>query len=180
MSRNDKERLGQEFGTENPLHVLIITMSDRAYAGNYEDKSGPAIRDTLEAYFADSPITADLRCVILSDERAELERKLIDARDGDVNLVITTGGTGVGPRDVTPEAVLSVADKVIPGIMEAIRAKYGVEKPRATLSRTVAAVMRNTVVYALPGSPPGVSEYMTEILKTLDHVLCVVNGLDEH
>lgn len=180
MGQYDQDRLATRFTKENPLQVLIATMSDRAYAGDYEDEGGPAIRESIEEYFANTSISVTVRCVILPDEKPELERRLIDARDSDTDLVITTGGTGVGPRDITPDVILSLADKVIPGIMEAIRAKYGVDKPLATLSRTVAAVMGKTLIYALPGSPKGVAEYMPEILKTIDHVLCVIRGLDEH
>ena len=94
--------------------------------------------------------------------------------------MFTTGGTGVGPRDVTPDVVAALADKTIPGIMDAIRIKYGAAKPNALLSRSVAAVIRSTLVYTLPGSVRAVEEYMDEILKTLEHLIFTLHGLDLH
>jgi len=94
--------------------------------------------------------------------------------------VITTGGTGVGPRDITPETVAGVFEKIIPGIMENIRMKFGQAKPNALLSRSVAAVGGQTQCYALPGSVRAVDEYMGEILKTLEHVIYMLHGLDVH
>jgi molybdopterin biosynthesis enzyme MoaB len=95
-------------------------------------------------------------------------------------LVITTVGTGVGPREITPEVVTSLADKLIPGTMEHIRLTPGAQKPNALLSRSVAAVMGQTLVYTLPGSVKAVDEYMGEIVKTLDHLVFTLHGLDTH
>jgi molybdenum cofactor synthesis domain-containing protein len=95
-------------------------------------------------------------------------------------LVITTGGTGVGPRDITPEVVKELLDKEIPGIMEMIRMKYGAEKPNALLSRGVAGLMGNAFVYTLPGSVKAVNEYMSEITKTLKHLYLMRMGIDSH
>jgi len=94
--------------------------------------------------------------------------------------MITTGGTGIGQRDITVETVKPLLDKEIPGIMEAIRIKYGSQKPNALLSRGVAGLMNNTLVYTLPGSVKAVNEYMTEILKTLEHLIYMREGLDAH
>jgi molybdopterin adenylyltransferase len=105
---------------------------------------------------------------------------LQDAIKNNIDFVITTGGTGISPRDITVESVKSLIDKEIPGIMEMIRVKYGADKPNALLSRGVAGLTGNTFVYTLPGSVKGVSEYMTEILKTNDHLVYMLNGLDAH
>ena len=94
--------------------------------------------------------------------------------------MITTGGTGIGPRDFTPDVVQSMLDKEIPGLMELIRMKYGQEKPAALLSRSVAGVMGKSLVFTLPGSVRAVSEYMSEILRSLNHMIFMLNGIDLH
>jgi molybdenum cofactor synthesis domain-containing protein len=172
--------LAAHFTAARPLRALVITMSDRAAAGVYEDKSGPKLREHVEQFFAAGRIPLAVESALLPDDAAGLRDRLTAARDSGVHVVFTTGGTGVGPRDNTPEVVLAIADKVIPGIMELIRLKYGADKPCALISRSVAAVMKRTVVYAIPGSSKAVDEYMTEILKSIEHVLCTVHGLDAH
>ena len=97
-----------------------------------------------------------------------------------MDAVFTTGGTGIGPRDITPDVIETMADRLIPGIMEHIRIQFGAEKPNALLSRSIAAVMGQTLVYALPGSVRAVSEYMGEILKTFEHALLMIHGIDAH
>ena len=89
------------------------------------------------------------------------------------NIIITTGGTGIGPRDITVETVTPMLTKEIPGIMEYIRIRYGTEKPNALLSRGVAGIIGKSLIYTLPGSVRAVEEYMTEILKTLKHLYAV-------
>lgn len=180
MGQRDLDRLAAQFGETNPLHIHIITMSDRAFKGEYQDKGGPAIRDALEAFFLQTGIGVNITNAILPDEAPQLKAALRDARDSDIHAVFTTGGTGISPRDITPDVVLRMADTTIPGIMEVIRVKYGMDNPKAALSRTVAAVMGQTLVYSIPGSPKGVVEYMEEILKTFDHLLCVLHGVVEH
>ncbi|HIA47434.1 MAG TPA: MogA/MoaB family molybdenum cofactor biosynthesis protein [Candidatus Hydrogenedentes bacterium] len=180
MGQHDIAWLAKHFSPENPLRIEIITMSDRADAGDYEDEGGPAIRNALDAFFENTGIGYTLSLRILPDEEYQLEQALSRTRYDDTHAVFITGGTGIGPRDITPEVVLKLADKTIPGIMEIIRVKYGLENPLAALSHTVAAVLGSTLVFALPGSPKGVAEYMREILKTFDHLLCVLHGIDEH
>jgi molybdopterin adenylyltransferase len=94
--------------------------------------------------------------------------------------VVTTGGTGIGPRDITPDVVMALADRLVPGVMEAIRVKFGAEHPGALLSRGVVAVRGRTLIYTLPGSVRAVEEYLGEILQTLEHALCMLHGLDTH
>jgi len=162
------------------IRFRIITLSDRASRGEYEDRSGPRIRELLEDFLEGKRWRPEIEAAILPDDAAQLEAGLADAREAGVDVVFTTGGTGVGPRDVTPEVVTSLADKIIPGIMEHIRAKCAERNPNALLSRGVAAVMGKTLVYALPGSLRAVEEYMAEILKTLEHLVFTVRGMERH
>jgi molybdenum cofactor synthesis domain-containing protein len=166
--------------TPKVYKINIITLSDRASKGIYEDRSGPAIIEMVEAYFTESAERFEIEHTIIPDDPYALETLLWKAEDEKADVVITTGGTGIGPRDFTPEVVQSLLDKEIPGIMEMIRMKYGAEKPNALLSRGIAGVMGETLVYALPGSVKAVKEYMSEILKTLLHLTYMLNGIDAH
>lgn len=161
------------------IEVLIITLSDRAFKGEYSDLSGPAIRQMLDNYLASVSWDNQIDQVIIPDDPAILSDKLAEA--GKIyNIIITTGGTGIGPRDITVDTVKPLLDKEIPGIMESIRIKYGTEKPNALLSRGVAGIMGKSVIYTLPGSVKAVEEYMVEILKTLKHLIYMQYGIDTH
>ncbi len=163
-----------------PLRFLILTLSDRASAGEYEDRSGPKIDELLQTWLADKRWHAQIETKILPDDAGRLRENLTAAVGDGVDVVITTGGTGIGARDITPEAVADVCEKLIPGIMENIRVKFGSAKPNALLSRSVAGVAGKTQIYALPGSVRAVTEYMGEILKTLEHTVFMLHGLDVH
>ena len=163
-----------------PLRIRIITLSDRASRGDYADRSGPRIRELLNAFFAGKRWHPELSSVVLPDDAGRLREELRAAIQDGADLIFTTGGTGVGPRDITPETILSVAEKQVPGIMEHIRAKFGAAKPAALLSRSVAAVAGTTQLYALPGSVRAVDEYMGEILKTVEHMIYMLHALDLH
>jgi molybdenum cofactor synthesis domain-containing protein len=158
----------------------VITLSDRASSGAYEDLSGPRVLQFLQDYFRDHHLNLDAEHTIIPDDPAALIALLERGKQQQVDVLITTGGTGVGPRDITPEVVEPMLDKEIPGIMEAIRLKYGAEKPNALLSRGIAGVMDNTLVYTLPGSVKAVNEYMEEIQKTLHHLILMLHGIDSH
>jgi len=160
--------------------INVITLSDRAFKGIYEDRSGPRIIELAEAYLEKKGERFEIEHTIIPDDPDSLLVLLEKAKEEKVDVVFTTGGTGIGPRDFTPEVVNSLLDKEIPGIMEMIRMKYGIEKPNAYLSRGVAGVMGETLVYALPGSVKAVNEYMTEILKTLMHLFYMLHGIDAH
>jgi len=160
--------------------VNVITLSDRAFKGEYEDLSGPRIIEIVEAYLGKSNNPVEIEHTIIPDDPEALRALLERAEDNFVDVVFTTGGTGVGPRDYTPDVVKVLLDKEIPGIMEAIRLKYGLEKPNALLSRGVAGLMGQTFVYTLPGSVKAVNEYMAEILKTFKHLVYMLHGLDAH
>ena len=95
-------------------------------------------------------------------------------------IIITTGGTGIGPRDFTPDVVKPLLDKEIPGIMDYIRLKYGAEKPNALLSRSIAGVSGKSLIFVLPGSFKAVKEYMSEILPMLNHLFAMMSGIDSH
>lgn len=166
--------------TPRPFRALVITMSDRASRGEYEDVSGPKVEQMLAAFLEPKRWHGEVTRRLLPDDADALAAQLASARDSGVDVVVVTGGTGVGPRDVTPDVVRSLAAKEIPGIMEHIRLKYGAEKPRALLSRSVAAVMERTLLYAIPGSSRAAAEYMAEILKTLEHLVFMLHGLDVH
>jgi molybdopterin adenylyltransferase len=160
--------------------LLVITLSDRASRGIYEDKSGPRIVEISDEFFRKLDWTYQIKHEIIPDDEKSLYKLLKEAVNEHVDFVITTGGTGIGPRDITPEVVRSVIDKEIPGIMEMIRMKYGMEKPNALLSRSVAGVAGKTIIYALPGSVKAVNEYMSEITRSMKHTLYMLHGLDAH
>ena len=158
--------------------VKVITLSDRASAGEYEDRSGPRVVQLLEDYFSSQGWKAEIERVVIPDEATFLQHHISEAESCDV--IVTTGGTGIGPRDITVDVVKSLMSKEIPGIMELIRVKYGMEKPNALISRGVAGVIGNTLIYTLPGSVKAVEEYLAEITKTLRHTIFMLNGLDIH
>ena len=161
------------------INVLIVTLSDRAHAGEYSDLSGPRIREILAGFFREQNWSGDFRLTLIPDDAPLLEGILRGAGN-DYNVIFTTGGTGIGPRDITVETVRPLLSKEIPGIMEYIRVKYGSEKPNALLSRGVAGLLGDALIYTLPGSVKAVDEYMTEILKTLRHTLEMKSGIDKH
>lgn len=171
------------------LKILIITMSDRAAAGVYTDKSGEMARSMLTQFFDAKSSMARARVLwhweieqmILPDDAEQLRTHLNRALENKIDIIFTLGGTGIGARDITPEVVGAVCDKFLPSIMEHIRLKYGTEHPAALLSRSIAGIARqHTQIYTLPGSVRAVSEYLTEILQTLEHAIFMLHGIDRH
>ncbi len=160
--------------------VQVLTLSDRVSNGVYEDKSGPEVINLVKEFFESISWQHTIDYGVIPDDENMLRVHLEKAKDLNYDLLITTGGTGIGPRDITPDIVKQVMDKEIPGIMEMIRMKYGAEKPNALLSRGVAGLMGNTFVYTLPGSVKAVKEYMTEIVKTQKHLFLMRMGIDSH
>ena len=156
------------------MKALIVTLSDRAARGEYEDRSGPEIESLLRAAFEAIAVER----VLIGDEPAELRNQI--ERTAEFDVIITTGGTGIAPRDITPEVVNPMLDKEIPGIMEFIRTKHGERLPSALLSRSIAGVIGTTLIYTLPGSVKAVREYMEEIIKSLDHAVQTARGVDVH
>jgi molybdopterin adenylyltransferase len=161
------------------FEILIITLSDRAYRGEYEDLSGPRVKDKITEFFTSAGWIYNIKTALIADE-ADTLKGLIKEAGCVSNIIITTGGTGIGPRDITVEIVKPLLTKEIPGIMEFIRVKYGTEKPAALLSRGVAGIIGKSLIYTLPGSVRAVDEYMTEILKTLKHTIYMQYGVDKH
>lgn len=152
----------------------IITVSDRASQGIYEDKSGPAVRELLESagYTVKSAI-------IIPDEKNIIEKALLRECEQGVHLIFTTGGTGFAPTDVTPEATKAVIEKETPGIAEYMRQKSMEITPRGMLSRGVAGIRGKSLIINLPGSPKGAVENLGFILPHLQHGLDMLKGEKE-
>ncbi len=160
-----------------PFAASIITLSDRASSGIYEDKSGPAIERSLQEYFDERRFVLSLEREVLPDDREMLRVALKKRIEAGVYAVFTTGGTGLGPRDITPDVVRELNGKEIPGVMEMIRTKYGQRIPSALLSRSVAVLVDRTIIFTLPGSVQAVEEYMSEIIPLLEHAVVMVRGV---
>lgn len=153
--------------------VAIVTLSDKGYRGERIDESGPLIRELVEAagYKA-------VQLVLLPDEQEMIEKELICLCDNEqVDLILTTGGTGFSARDCTPEATLAVSTRNAPGIAEAMRYASLRITPRAMLSRGVSVLRGRTLIVNLPGSPKAVRENLEYILSTLPHGLEVLRGV---
>lgn len=149
----------------------VITVSDRSYRGERPDGGGPLVRQILE----EAGYTVD-GVVIVPDEQGEIEKALIAAAEADVALIVTTGGTGFAPRDVTPEATIAVCQKLTPGIPEAMRAASMAITPRGMLSRAVAGIRDRSLIVNLPGSPKAARENLEAVLPALDHGLTMLRG----
>src|SRR5690349_23253422 len=149
--------------------ALVLTISDTAAAGKRDDLSGPEAKRILtEAGFDVAGIE------VLPDERSKIESRLRKASEEDFRLVVTSGGTGLSPRDVTPEATLAVVDRHVPGIAELMRIESLKITPRAALSRAVAGIRRSTLIINLPGSVKGVRECLAAVRPILPHAVEVL------
>jgi len=154
------------------MRVSILTVSDSVAAGKYQDQSGPAVVARCRELGWKIVSTA-----VLADDRAAIESFLKEATESnDLDTVLTTGGTGVGPRDVTPEATVAVAERLIPGFAEHMRAEGRKMTERALLSRGVAAIRGKTIIVNLPGSPRGAVESLDAIAELLPHAIAVLHG----
>lgn len=149
----------------------VITCSDAAASGEREDRSGPAVRGIL----ARAGYTVD-RVEIVPDEVSAIAAAITTATADGVRLVVTTGGTGVAPRDVTPEATQSVCDRIVPGIGELMRSTSLRKAPMAALSRAQAATRGSALVVNLPGSVAGATENLEAILHVIPHALELLSG----
>lgn len=158
--------------SDAPLTAAVITLSDKGYQKQREDKSGPAIVERLRANGYEIVET-----LLLPDEPAMLQKELIRLSDQrQVNLILTTGGTGFSERDRTPEATLKVAERVAPGIAEALRAYSLQITPRAMLSRGASVIRKKTLIINLPGSEKAVSESMDYLMGKIEHGLHILKG----
>jgi molybdopterin adenylyltransferase len=152
------------------ITVAVLTLSDKSSKGEREDASGPMIREMLKG------IDAEVKYYdILPDEKEVIKEKLIEYCKL-VDLILTTGGTGLSPRDVTPEATIEVIERQIPGIAEAMRIEGLKKTRRAMLSRAVAGVRGKTLIINLPGSPKAVKENLEIILGILPHAIEKIKG----
>lgn len=163
-----------------PLRLHIVTLSDRASRGEYEDLSGPAIRQNLEAFLHGKRYRVEINRTLLPDDANRLREEVLGACAAGAAAVFLTGGTGIGPRDVTPDALQPLLDKQIPGIMEYVRMKHADRNPAALLSRAIAGLRDQTLIFSLPGSPQAVAEYMEAINAVLLHALFMIRGIDAH
>jgi molybdenum cofactor synthesis domain-containing protein len=161
------------------FRIFILTLSNRASKGIYDDKSGPRVKELISDFLSTKKIRYIVDNEIIPDNAVML-RSIVREKSFLSDIIITTGGTGIGPDDITIEVVKSMLDKEIPGIMEFIRLKYGADYPQALLSRSVAGIMGNSLVFTLPGSLKAVNEYMEEILKSLLHCVYMKHGLSMH
>ena len=154
------------------MRVSILTVSDSVSGGKYDDRSGPAVLDRCLSLGWN--VTA---CSVLADDRAAIETFLKQNADADsADLILTTGGTGVGPRDVTPEATIAVCERMIPGFSEQMRAAGMKKTSRAILSRAVAGIRGTTIIVNLPGSPKGAVESLDAVAELLPHSVAVLHG----
>jgi len=149
------------------IRVGILTLSDRSASGQRDDASGPALADLVRAQG-----WSVTRQAILPDDESAIRATLIEWTDsGQVDLILTTGGTGFAPRDVTPEATRAVIQRDAPGLAESMRAESLKKTPHAMLSRAVAGIRERTLIVNLPGSPKGALENLQVILPVLPHAI---------
>lgn len=151
--------------------AAVITVSDRCSRGEREDASGPALAELLGEKGYRVVSTS-----VVPDERPQIEDAIREAAAADVALVVTTGGTGFSPRDVTPEATAAVCERMAPGIPEAMRAASMAITPHACLSREAAGILGGTLVVNLPGSPKAACENISAVIGPIAHGLRILRG----
>ncbi len=170
---------GDAIGTDAALdrpRFAVVTLSDRSAAGARPDESGPLAASILQAALGAPPCATS----VLADDAAMLARRLVELADEELcDLIVTTGGTGLAPRDVTPEATLAVIEREVPGIAEAIRAGSLSKTPFAMLSRAVCGQRGSALIVNLSGSPKAVREQLAILLPVLSHVLTTASGVTQ-
>ncbi len=156
----------------NPLRAGILTISDRSSQGLREDAAGPALAE----YLRSNGIDVD-RTSVVPDEEDQIKEILIAwADEGMLDLIVTTGGTGLSPRDVTPEATIAAVDRIVPGMAEAMRAQSLLKTPHAMISRAVVGVRGRVLIINLPGSPRGAIENLEVLVPALAHAIAKLQG----
>jgi len=175
-----KVKAGDEIIYQPKIYKIgIITLSDRASRGEYTDRSGPQIKELIEKHFTEVR-KFEITSKLIPDDALLLEKSFREFTDKNFDIIFTTGGTGIGPKDITVDVVKPLLHKEIPGIMDYIRYKYGSEKPNALISRSIAGIINKTMIFTLPGSVKAVTEYMTEITKVLNHLILMLHDIDAH
>jgi len=158
--------------TEPRIRAAILTVSDKGARGDRTDKSGPALAAWLREHGVEVAATA-----IVADEQAAIAEQLRAWADSQAaELILSTGGTGVSPRDVTPEATSQIVERVIPGFAEAMRAASLAKTPRAILSRAVCGIRRRSLILNLPGSPSGAVENLEAVWPAVPHAISKLQG----
>ena len=154
------------------MKAAILTLSDRCSTGERADGSGPALKSWLEARGVSVTCTE-----VIPDEASLISEKLVEWSDcGAYDLILTTGGTGVSPRDVTPEATERVVDRLLPGFGEVMRMESLKKTPHAIISRAVAGIRKNTLIINLPGSPKGATENIGFVWTAVPHAIAKLQG----
>jgi molybdenum cofactor biosynthesis protein B len=156
------------------FRAVVVTVSDRVHAGVYEDKSGPAACESLSALGFEI-----VQEIVVSDQAAQITKTLL-LWSGQVDLIVTTGGTGCAPRDVTPEATELVIERGVPGIAEKMRIAGSEFEPRSWLSRGIAGLRGTCLIVNLPGSPNGVRESLDAVGTLLIHAVTLASGGNGH
>ncbi len=171
MSQSHRAR-GETSPEKGAYRVALLTMSDKGARGEREDESGRVMREMAETLPGEVVFYE-----IIPDEARIIEEKLCELTDGlRADLILTTGGTGLAPRDVTPEATRAVIDREVPGMAEAMRAASMAQTPHAMISRAVCGVRKRTLIINLPGSPRAVRENLAVILPALTHAIDKLRG----
>lgn len=155
-----------------PLRAAIITLSDKGSRGERQDKSGPALAEWLRQQGSTTVLQ-----ILIPDEIERISDLLTDWSDRDIaDLILTTGGTGVSPRDLTPEATSRIIERRIPGIEELMRRVSQTKTPMAALSRAVVGIRKQTLIINLPGSPKGAVENLKAAWPVIDHAVAKIRG----
>jgi molybdenum cofactor synthesis domain-containing protein len=158
-----------------PRTAVVITVSDSSFRGDRADLSGPAVADAL----AERGFEV-LGSAIVPDEPAQLRDAILDAVREGTSLIVTTGGTGVAPRDITPEVTRELCEKVIEGIPERMRSEGLKQTPLAVLSRAVCGVRGKSLILNLPGNPKGATESLAAVIDLLPHIIDLLHGETSH
>lgn len=168
-----------DVGTYLPhsLKVAVITLSDRASKGEYADLSGPAVTDAVKSFFDGKRWHLEVTNILMPDNQDEFTALLKKLAAKKTDIIISTGSTGIGTRDIAFEAVSALNPKYLPGIMDHIRLKYATNNSSALTSRSVAAVLDKSLIFTLPGSVKAVKEYTAEILPLTEHLITMLHDI---